>query len=97
MKVILSAQAEADLGEILADISAHFPGSYPGFEARLRAILAHIGRWPEAAQRLENRNGVRMVAMMRYPYNVFYTVSDGTVEILHILHGARQPRAFDPR
>ena len=90
MKVVFSAQAEADFNDIFADIEANFPSAYEGFEDRLKAILLQICRWPESAQKLENREGVRMVAMLRYPYNVFYRVGDDAVEILHVWHGARK-------
>jgi toxin ParE1/3/4 len=49
-----------------------------------------IGQWPESAQEVEQRPGIRAVPFIRYPYRLFYQVTSEAVEILHIRHTARQ-------
>jgi plasmid stabilization system protein ParE len=90
MKVIFTDETLRDLDGILDYIAAQYPTSYPSFERRLRTVIARIGAWPESAQEVVERPGVRVAPLIRYPYKVFYRVTDQTVEILHIHHGARR-------
>lgn len=40
MKVVFTAEAAANLDEILTDIAEHFPDAYEGFQARVQAVLS---------------------------------------------------------
>ena len=90
MKVVYTDEALRDLDEILAFIASNYPAIAASFVMRLDAVMARIGRWPESAQEVEQRPGVRMVPLIRYPYRIFYQVTTAAVEILHIHHAARQ-------
>lgn len=90
MKVVYTTEALADLQSISEWLSIHYPGIAPVVAQRIRAVVAHIARWPESARRVEEHPGVRALPIGRYPYIVFYTVIADTVEILHIHHAARQ-------
>jgi len=90
MKVVYTDEALRDLDEILTFIASNYPVISASFERRLRAVMARIGRWPESAQEVEQRPGVRMVPLIRYRYRIFYQVGTAAVEILHIHHAARQ-------
>ncbi len=89
MKVVFTDDAVRDLDEILQYISGHYPSVYQPFEIRLQAIVSRIGAWPESAQEVEQRQGVRSVPFIRYPYKLFYRVLSDRVEILHVHHTAR--------
>jgi plasmid stabilization system protein ParE len=89
MKVVFTDDALHDLDDVLQYISANYPGVYRPFETRLRAIVTRIGTWPESAQEVEQRLGVRSVPFIRYPYRLFYRVMFDHVEILHVHHSAR--------
>jgi toxin ParE1/3/4 len=89
MKVVYTDEALRDLDEILAFLASNYPAISASFERRLRAVTERVGRWPESAQKVEQRPGVRMVPLVRYPYRVFYQVTTA-VEILHIHHAARR-------
>jgi len=91
MRVVYTAAALRDLDEIADWLALHYPAIAPAVERRIRAIVARIGRWPESARRSEKRPGVRVVPVGRYPYRIFYRVTNDTVEVLHIHHAARQP------
>jgi plasmid stabilization system protein ParE len=67
------------------------PAVAPLIERRIRAVVGHIGRWPEGARRSTKRPGVRVIPIGRYPYRIFYRITDDAVEILHIHHAARRP------
>ncbi|WP_346771356.1 type II toxin-antitoxin system RelE/ParE family toxin [Bradyrhizobium sp. 192] len=49
--------------------------------------------FPEVGH-LTDEPGVRMFPTVRYPYLIFYTVNpaDAEIVILHVRHGAQQPR-----
>lgn len=91
MKVIYTHEALRDLDEVLRFIGENYPAASAGFQHRLRMIEQRIGKWPESAQEVAQRTGVRVVPFIRYPYKMFYRVANDAVEILHIHHAARRP------
>jgi plasmid stabilization system protein ParE len=91
MKVVYTEEALKDLGAIADWLTVHYPKVAPAVERRIRRVVAHIARWPESSRRSAGRPNVRVVSLGRYPYRIFYRVTDDTVEILHIHHAARQP------
>jgi len=90
MKVVFTDDALRDLDEILQYISQHYPLVYEPFEKRLRTIVTRIGAWPESAQEVEQRPGIRSVPFIRYPYKIFYRILPDRIEVLHIHHSARE-------
>jgi plasmid stabilization system protein ParE len=90
MKVVYTDEALTELVEILDYIDSNYPAIAAAFRQRMRAVAARIGAWPESAETVEQRPGVRMVPLIRYPYRIFYRVGDGAVEILHIHYAARR-------
>ena len=90
MKVVYITEALADLDGILNYIANNYPAISEAFENRLHAVVARVARWPESAQEVAQRPGVRMVPLIRYPYKIFYQVSGETVEILYVHHAARE-------
>ncbi len=91
MKVVYTAAARRDLDEIADWLVVHYPTIAPDVERRIRAVVAHIERWPESARRSANRPEVRVAPVGRYPYKIFYRIMTDTIEILHIHHAARRP------
>ena len=90
MKVRYTDEALRDLDDILTFIASNYPAILAPFEQRLRAIERRVGEWPKSAEEVEQRPGVHVVPFIRYPYRLFYQVTDGVVEILHIHHAARR-------
>lgn len=90
MKVVYTAATVADLRKIADWLAIHYPAIAPFVERRIRTVIAWIGRWPESARRSAKRPGVRIVPVGRYPYRIFYRITDDAVEILHIHHTARR-------
>ena len=92
MKVEYSNRALADLRKLSAGSQATFGHRVAAaLETRIRAIVEQICQAPESAPRVEQRPGVRVVPLIRYPYKVFYRIADDTVRILHIRHTSRRP------
>ena len=90
MKVIYTGEALDSLDGILAFIATNYPTKSAAFEKRLRTVVMRISTWPESAEEVAERPGVRVVPLIRYPYKVFYRVKSDAVEIVHIHHAARQ-------
>jgi toxin ParE1/3/4 len=80
----------ADLRSIAAHLAASYPSAAKTVERRLRIVIARIARWPESARRVIERPDVRVVSLVRYPYRVFYRVTEEAIEILHIHHTSRR-------
>jgi plasmid stabilization system protein ParE len=71
-------------------LPANYPHAAATVERRLRLLIERIAQWPESAQQVVERPGVRVVPLVRYPYKVFYRTTEEAVEILHIYHTSRQ-------
>jgi toxin ParE1/3/4 len=92
MKLIYSRRALADLDQIKTYYVAHAsPAIAEAIGRRLENVIDRICRVPEAAPRVSQRSQVRVVAVVRYPFRIFYRVRDDTVDILHIRHTSRRP------
>jgi toxin ParE1/3/4 len=92
MKVIWTEEALENLDGILAYISSHYPTVYEAFQSRLSSVIKRVGDWPDSAQEVAERPGVRVVPLIRFPYKVFYRNAGYAVEILYIHHAARDDR-----
>jgi plasmid stabilization system protein ParE len=91
MKVVWTDEALRDLDKIAEYLSTHYPTVAPAVGLRVQAVVGRVGRWPQSARRSTKRAGVRVVPLGRYPYKIFYRVTEESVEILHVHHAARQP------
>ena len=92
MKVDYAPRARADLVEI-GDYTRTAFGSAAAsaLETYIRATVARVAAMPDSGVLVPEREGVRMVPLVRYPFRIFYALSDETVTILHIRHTARRP------
>ena len=90
MKVVLTEEALRNLEEIRSYLANHYPGAAAKVEERIRAVFRRLEDWPESAQSVADRPGVRKVPLVRYPYGIYYRIVDQTVEVLYIHHSARQ-------
>jgi toxin ParE1/3/4 len=91
MKIEYSGRAVADLRKISADSRRIFGERVAeALEARIRAVADHISREPLSAPEVEQRPGLHVVPLIRYPFKVFYRVLDDRVRIVHIRHTARR-------
>lgn len=92
MRVVYTTEALADLHGIFSYIAENHPAISEAFQNRFRAVIARIERWPESAQGVAERPGVRVVPLIRYPYKIFYQISGETIEILYVHHAAREEK-----
>ena len=56
---------------ILDYLAQRYPSITGVFEERLQRLLVRIGEWPESAEPVAERPGVRGVPLVRYPYKFF--------------------------
>jgi toxin ParE1/3/4 len=92
----LSEQAEADLDDLWAYIAANNPDAADRMvDAVLDGSRTHA-RFPNMGQnRDELRTGLRSFIVS--PFVVFYRAVDDTIEVLRVLHGARDiARIIEP-
>jgi hypothetical protein len=63
-------------------------------------VEVQLRLWPRSAGLIDAAGlgsavaEMRMVPMVRYPFNIFYAIISGRIEILHIQHAARDLLAF---
>jgi plasmid stabilization system protein ParE len=97
MKLVYSRQALADLDEIASYYAANAgPAIARSIERRFVVVIERVCRAPEAASRVSQRSQVRSIAVIRYPFRIFYRVRGDTIDILHIRHTSRRPLATTP-
>jgi len=89
MRVVYTDEALRDLDAAVSYIAQNYPAALNGFRRRLRTIEQRIAKWPKSAEAVAQRPNVRALPFIRYPYRMFYQVTNEAVEILHIHHAAR--------
>ena len=90
MKARFSRLALGELNAILENIAANDPAAAARFEHRVQRIVERIGQFPDSAQEVVERPGVRRVPLVRYPYAIYYKIMPEEVTILRVVHGARR-------
>jgi plasmid stabilization system protein ParE len=69
MKVEYSRRAVADLRKISADSHRTFGDRVAeALESRIRAVVDHISREPHSSPQVEQRPGLHVVPLIRYPF-----------------------------
>ncbi len=94
MRVVLSAQAKADLREIAFYIARHNKVRAISFVRELQRKATEIGEMPRAfpvVPRYEHHSVRRRV---HRDYLIFYRVETSRIFVIHILHGARDYAAL---
>jgi plasmid stabilization system protein ParE len=89
LKVVFSRNAERDL-EAIGDWSAQDnPTRAVAFVAELVKSCKSIGKTPRGFPLVDRSRDLRLRRRVYGDYLIFYDVGTTSVEILHVLHGAR--------
>jgi toxin ParE1/3/4 len=97
MRLVYSRRALADLERIASYYAANAgPRIAQSIERRLVAVIERICRLPKAAPRVSQRSQIRVAAVVRYPFRIFYRVRGDKIDILHIRHTSRRPLLTTP-
>lgn len=91
----LQPRATRDLDTIREYLVKRSPRGAANVMAAIFASVEFIRRSPEAAPAVSNIASVRGVVVHRYRFKVFYRAlpSEDVVEIVHVRHASRRPRA----
>jgi toxin ParE1/3/4 len=91
MRIEYSKRSLQDLRKVAAEAASYGPEVTEAVEERLRHLIDHIRREPDGAPRIEERSGVRVIPLIKYPYKIFYRTTENAVRVLHIRHTSRRP------
>ena len=92
MKLRLTPRAEGDLIDIASYLVTRNPQAARRIEDALQDAFALIAAYPRIGHEL--RDGVRRLALPRYPYLIFYGIDEAAhaVNVFAVRHAARQDR-----
>ena len=89
MKVILSRKAERDLEEIGDWIARNNPVRAASFVGELRRACSGIGIAPRSYPLVDKSRDSALRRRVHGNYLILFDIGSVVVEILHVLHGAR--------
>jgi len=90
LKVRLHARARSDLRFIRDYLLEHAGGSAADrVRAHLQQKISRLSTSPNIGTQTSDPN-IRIMPPTRYPYRVYYTITDEAVIVLHIRHTARR-------
>jgi plasmid stabilization system protein ParE len=90
MKVRYTPRAKADLDAIFQHLDARAPAAAQSVKSTIERRIAWLADFPLIAPATDQA-GVYELTIVRYPYKVYYEISDDEVWILHVRHTARRP------
>ena len=95
LPVILRPEAEADIRATHDDLERTQAGLGERFAAQVRAVLERVEVLPKLYGVIWQ--DVRAARVKRFRYVVYYVVFADRVEVLAVLHGARDASAWQTR
>jgi plasmid stabilization system protein ParE len=94
MKVVWTREALADLADIATYYASNAsPATAEAVGQRFVDVVERVRRAPFSAPRVAHRSEVRVAAVVRYPFRMFYRVRGDVIHIVHIRHTSRRPVA----
>jgi plasmid stabilization system protein ParE len=94
-KLILGPVAEAEITEASDWYEQQMPGMDIEFIAAVEATLLAIRKNPFQYQTVWGQ--IRRAPLRRFPYSLFYAVSDRRVSVAGCVHGRRDPKIWQER
>jgi toxin ParE1/3/4 len=91
MRIIFTETALSDLNQIFEYLTSNYPTLVGPVEQRINSVLTRLQDWPESARKVTQRTTVRVAPLVRYPYRIFYRITNEAIEIVHIRHTSRRP------
>ena len=90
MRLRYRAKALADIEAIHSYLHERSPDGAQGVLRGIYASIQLIAEQPLSYQRTDDPD-IRMHAVQRYRYKIFYSVAGDSIEIIHVRHTARRP------
>jgi toxin ParE1/3/4 len=94
VKVVLTRNAEQDLEDIGDWIARDNPSRAATFVVELRRVCLAVGRAPRSCPLVDKSRDPKLRRRIYGNYLIFYDIGASAVEILHVLHGARDYAAI---
>jgi plasmid stabilization system protein ParE len=94
-RLVVRPGAEADLADAALWYEARAAGLGSEFLRSVDACLSEVARAPETFPSIHR--SVRRALLRRFPYGVFFVVSDGAVSVIACLHVRRDPLLWTAR
>jgi toxin ParE1/3/4 len=94
MKLVLTDEATADLREIGEWIAADNPRRALSFVDELKERCTRLTDMPLAYPLVPRHEASGLRRLPHGDYSIFYRVGQDAVEIIHVLHGARDYEAI---
>ena len=95
LPLIVRPSAEADIQAIHEYLETVQPGLERQFAAQLRDVFERVETAPLTCGVIWN--DVRAVRVRRFQYVMYYKLCDDRIEVLAVLHGARQESLWKSR
>jgi toxin ParE1/3/4 len=95
MQVVVSPAAEADIGDAYTRYENQREGLGAEFVSELSSAIDAMSSEPLRFPKIHRT--IRRALSHRFPFGVFFVVSDGEVIVLAVLHLARNPRRMRER
>lgn len=89
MKVVITAEALADLEAIADHIANDNPPRARSFVAELLGKARELGDFPEAFPLVPRYTHLGIRRRVHGSYLIFYRIESDQISVIHILHGAR--------
>ena|SRR5579859_1120204 len=94
-RLVIRPAAESELSEAYQWYETQRQGLGSEFLLSVEAALALIQRNPELHPLIHRE--IRRALIRRFPFGVFYIVEGGTVHVLAVFHGKRNPKQWQER
>ena len=95
LPVILRPEAESDIQDACDQLVGVRVGLGKQFLARVREVLTRVEKMPELHGVVQE--DVRAARLKQFRYIVYFIVLEDRIELLAVLHGARDPLAWQSR
>jgi plasmid stabilization system protein ParE len=96
-RVIVHPPAVEDIASAATWYEAQHPGLGVDLTDEIVRAIHRAQEAPELFRILRHRDGMRRILTERFPYRVFFTVSDDTLHVHAVLHGAQHDRHWRRR
>jgi len=95
LEVLLRPEAQAEMAEAAAWYGRQREGLGDEYLLEVERCLERIGATPNAA--IVWRGDIRRRHVERFPYHVFYRVTERHIDVVAIVHEKRRPAVFEGR
>ncbi|MHB8652349.1 MAG: type II toxin-antitoxin system RelE/ParE family toxin [Terriglobia bacterium] len=94
-RLTILPQAELDVSDAKAWYEARRIGLGDEFLDEIDSVLNRIIKGPFQFPKI--KNNIRRALLLRFPYSVYFGVTNEAVELVAILHQHRDPRTWEKR